>query len=53
VSTLIHRKLLNIVIEDGIVASFGEVGLRKVGEALTVEGILEVFQCQGIVEYIS
>lgn len=52
-STLVRRKLLNIGIEGGIVASFGEVGLREVGEALTVEGVLEMFQRQGIVEYIS
>lgn len=52
-STLVHRKLLNIAIEGGIVASFGEIGLREVGEALTVEVILEMFQSQSIVEYIS
>lgn len=51
--TLVYRKLLDIAIEGGIVASFGEVILREVGEALTVECIFEVFQRQGIVEYIS
>lgn len=52
-SLLVRRNLLNIAIEGGIVASFGEVGLREVGEALAVEGILEMFQRQSIVEYIS
>lgn len=42
-STLVRRNLLEVVIEGGIEASFGEVGLREVGEALTVEGILEMF----------
>lgn len=51
--TLVDGKLLNIAIEGGIVASFGEVILREVGEALTVECIFKVFQRQGIVEYIN
>lgn len=50
---LVDRKLLDIAIEGGVVASFGEVILREVGETLTVECIFEVFQRQGIVEYIN
>jgi hypothetical protein len=53
VSTLVRRKLLDIAIEGGIEASFGEVGLREVCEALAVKSIFKMFQCQGIVEYIS
>lgn len=50
---LINGNLLEIGVEGAVESGSGELLLGVVGEALTVEGILEMLQGQGIVELME
>lgn len=50
---LVLRDLLEILVKHGAEASCGKVLSRVLGQTFAVEGILEVFQSQGIVEDID
>lgn len=47
---LIHGDLLEVGVERAVESGGSELLLGVVGEALTVKGILEMLQGQGIVE---
>ena len=47
---LIGRDLLEVGVERCVESNGGKVGLSIVGKTLTVEGVLEMLQGQGIVE---
>ena len=50
---LIDGDLLEVGVECAVESGRGELLLGVVGEALTVEGILEMLQGQGIVELMG
>lgn len=53
VSLLIGSDGLEVVVDDGVEASVGEVLLAVLLEALTVEGVLEVLKSQSILEDVG
>jgi hypothetical protein len=47
---LVLGNLLDVVVEGLVETSVGEVLLGELVEAVTVEGVLEMLQSQGVVE---
>lgn len=50
---LILTDALEVVVEGRVEASVREVRLGELGETLTVEGVFEMLQGQGIVEDVT
>jgi len=44
---------LDVVVEGGFEAGSGELSLREVGQALAVEGVLEVLEGEGVVDDVD
>lgn len=50
---LVARNLLQVLVEGGREAGFGEGGSAVVGESLAVEGVFEVLEGEGVVEDVD
>ncbi len=53
VGLLVRGNCLQVGVKGCVEASAGKVGLGEVLEGFLVEGVLEVLQCQGVVEDVS
>ena len=53
VGRLVRADGLHVLVEGGVEAGAGELRLREVGQAFAVELVLQMFQGEGIAEYID